>query len=145
MKNMRETVKAAGGLVINKKGEILFIFRKGMWDLPKGKLDSGELLDETAIRETSEETGIPLKKLKMVTYLTNTSHPYYREKVKIKETSWYLLKTKYNKELIPEKSEGIEECRWVSLDDFYKIEKDCISRIKYLISFYSQLLRYKLV
>ena len=115
MKNMRETVKAAGGLVINKKGEILFIFRKGMWDLPKGKLDSGELLDETAIRETSEETGIPLKKLK------------------------------YNKELIPEKSEGIEECRWVSLDDFYKIEKDCISRIKYLISFYSQLLRYNLV
>ena len=61
---MRETVKAAGGLVINKKGQILFIHRKGVWDLPKGKLDSGERLDNTAIRETSEETGIPLKKLK---------------------------------------------------------------------------------
>ena len=63
---MRETVKAAGGLVINKKGQILFIHRKGVWDLPKGKLDSGERLDNTAIRETSEETGIPLKKLKLV-------------------------------------------------------------------------------
>ena len=47
---MRETVKAAGGLVTNKKGQILFIFRKGVWDLPKGKLDSGERLDTTALR-----------------------------------------------------------------------------------------------
>ena len=46
-----------------------------MWDLPKGKLDSGELLDETAIRETSEETGIPLKKLKMVTYPNKYKSP----------------------------------------------------------------------
>ena len=61
---MLEKVKAGGGLVINKEGKLLFIFRKGIWDLPKGKMDFGETLEETAVRETSEETGIPKKKLK---------------------------------------------------------------------------------
>ena len=142
---MRETVKAAGGLVINKKGQILFIHRKGVWDLPKGKLDSGERLDNTAIRETSEETGIPLKKLKLVTYLTNTSHPYYNDKIDIKEISWYLLKTKYDGELIPEESEGISKCEWFDVDYFYLIKEECLPRIQYLVNFYTQLLRFDLI
>ena len=32
----------AGGLVVNKKSEILLIFRKNMWDLPKGKIENNE-------------------------------------------------------------------------------------------------------
>ena len=36
---MLENVKAAGGLVMNKEGKLLFIYRKGIWDLPKGKVD----------------------------------------------------------------------------------------------------------
>ena len=142
---MRETVKASGGLVINKKGEILFIFRKGMWDLPKGKLDSGELLDETALRETSEETGIPLKKLRMVTYLTNTTHPYYGTEIKLKEISWYLLRTKYDGKLKPEKSEGITECKWVHPDEFDRIKNECPMRVKYLINFYLSILHFGLI
>ena len=51
-------VKAAGGLVINKSGEVLLIFRRGKWDLPKGKLDDNESLVECAVREVQEETGL---------------------------------------------------------------------------------------
>ena len=37
-----DTIKAAGGIVRNKNNELLFIFRKGKWDLPKGKVDKNE-------------------------------------------------------------------------------------------------------
>ena len=51
-------IKAAGGLVTNEKGDILFIFRKNKWDLPKGKLEDGEAIETCAVRETEEETGL---------------------------------------------------------------------------------------
>ena len=51
-------VEAAGGLVFNKDGDILMIFRNGKWDLPKGKLEIGESIEECAIREVEEECGI---------------------------------------------------------------------------------------
>ena len=51
-------VQAAGGLVYNEKKEILLIFRRGKWDLPKGKLDKGEKLEDCAVREVEEETGL---------------------------------------------------------------------------------------
>src|SRR6478752_5737606 len=51
-------IEAAGGLVYTPNEEVLLIFRKGKWDLPKGKLDDGEELETCAIREVEEETGI---------------------------------------------------------------------------------------
>ena len=54
----RVIIKAGGGLVKNEKGEVLFMFRKGKWDLPKGKLDPGETMDACAVREVMEETGV---------------------------------------------------------------------------------------
>jgi ADP-ribose pyrophosphatase YjhB (NUDIX family) len=54
---MQKIVMAAGGLVENEHGEILLIYRKKHWDLPKGKLDAGETLEECAVREVEEETG----------------------------------------------------------------------------------------
>ncbi|MCK7539615.1 MAG: NUDIX domain-containing protein [Marinilabiliales bacterium] len=55
-------VIAAGGFVRNEKDEILFIFRRGHWDLPKGKLNHKkgiiEKKKDAAVREVMEETGI---------------------------------------------------------------------------------------
>ena len=51
-------IQAGGGLVENEKGEVLFMFRRGKWDLPKGKLDPGETLEACALREVEEETGV---------------------------------------------------------------------------------------
>src|SRR5436190_23606499 len=48
---MYHPVEAAGGLVYNENGDVLMIFRKGKWDLPKGKLDDGEDIASCAVRE----------------------------------------------------------------------------------------------
>ena len=61
LKKLKEKIpvcKAGGGLVYNKKGEVLFIFRNGKWDLPKGGIEKGEEIEETAMREVEEETGV---------------------------------------------------------------------------------------
>ena len=68
-------IKAGGGLVLNEHNEALLIFRKGKWDLPKGKLDSGESIAECAVREVKEETG--LKDITLKEALTTTYHTYH--------------------------------------------------------------------
>jgi len=142
---MLEKVKAAGGLVINEKGEILVIYRKGIWDLPKGEMDRGESLESTAVRETSEETGVPKNKLNVITFLTTTRHVFYKDVEKMKDCSWFLMQTKYTGGLMPDFNEGIEKCEWLSLDEFKKISKDSPARIRYLIDFYEQLLWYEIL
>tara|TARA_B100001778_G_C18542627_1_gene609068 strand:- start:350 stop:772 length:423 start_codon:yes stop_codon:yes gene_type:complete len=111
---MKSNPLRAGSLVVNNNNEILLIFRKGMWDLPKGKLEIEEPPSQGALRETSEETGLKLKKLKVKSKLTTTSHLLNGEDVK---TKWFLVKYKgFKYKLIPQKKEGIKECKWVSED-----------------------------
>lgn len=111
---MKSNPLRAGSLVVNNNNEILLIFRKGMWDLPKGKLEIEESPSLGALRETAEETGLKLKKLKVKSKLTTTSHLLNGEDVK---TKWFLVKYKgFKYKLIPQKKEGIQECKWVSED-----------------------------
>src|SRR5687768_1665805 len=70
-------IQAAGGAVLNKENELLFIYRRGKWDLPKGKVDEGEELDACAVREVQEETGIQQIELKKL--LCTTYHTYYEK------------------------------------------------------------------
>ena len=108
-------IKAAGGLVLNEKQEILMIFRRGKWDLPKGKLDEGEKIEECAVREVMEETG--LTKIDLGPLLTITHHRYFDKWVNeevIKETYWYRMQADTHQPLIPQTSEDIEVIEWVS-------------------------------
>lgn len=109
------TIQAAGGLVINLLGELLLIYRRGKWDLPKGKLDKGEDLKACALREVQEETGLSdlaLKKPLLVTYHT------YSEKGELilKESHWYLMHHNGQEKLVPQTDEDIEKCEWVAAD-----------------------------
>jgi 8-oxo-dGTP pyrophosphatase MutT (NUDIX family) len=104
-------VIAAGGFVVNDKKEVLFIFRNGKWDLPKGKLDKGEPIPDAALREVKEETGV--KKLKLKSLHQITYHLFKRNDVlKLKETHWYKMKTSYDGKLTPQISEGIKKVEW---------------------------------
>ena len=104
-------VVAAGGVVTNKKGKVLFIYRNDKWDLPKGKLDKGETLEECAIREVMEETGVT--DLTIENYLRTTYHIFKRNgKYKLKEVHWYAMKTAYDGKLKGEKKEGIIQVKW---------------------------------
>ncbi|MBK6826333.1 MAG: NUDIX domain-containing protein [Chitinophagaceae bacterium] len=106
-------VQAAGGLVENENGEILMIFRRGKWDLPKGKLDKGETLEACAVREVEEETG--LQRIQLLTALPVTYHTYHEgSKYILKESYWYHMKVEGPQQLIPQVGEGIDQVKWVS-------------------------------
>ena len=109
----------AGGLVLNYKNEILFIKKKNLWDLPKGKLDIFETLENAAIREVVEETGINERYLKLIKPLVSTNYFSKKNGKKIpKKANWFLMHYHSNDlELFPDSSESIIDAKWVSLSD----------------------------
>jgi len=110
---MYQSIDAAGGVVFNEDNAILMIFRRGKWDLAKGKLDKGETLETCAVREVSEETG--LEHLELEEKLCDTYHIYAQNNEQLmKRTAWYKMKGTVADKLKPQKEENILEARWVS-------------------------------
>jgi ADP-ribose pyrophosphatase YjhB (NUDIX family) len=105
-------IQAAGGLVKNDENKILMIFRRGKWDLPKGKLDKGEKIEDCALREVEEETG--LQKIKLNFPLTVTYHTYHEgTKYILKESHWFMMNVTGEQKLIPQTEEDIFDIRWI--------------------------------
>lgn len=103
---------AAGGIVENENKEILLIFRRGKWDLPKGKLDEGETIEECAVREVEEETG--LRSIQQGELIEVTLHNYIEKGTEIeKETYWYAMKVEGEQKLVAQTEEDIEDIKWV--------------------------------
>jgi 8-oxo-dGTP pyrophosphatase MutT (NUDIX family) len=108
-------ITAAGGFVYDD-GYVLLIFRRGKWDLPKGKLDDGENLEECAMREINEETG--LKKLCMESPLIVTYHTYQEKGRQIlKESNWFRIRGSRKDTISPQYDEDIEQCKWVPFNE----------------------------
>ncbi len=109
-------IEAAGGLVFNKYGQILFIRRNSLWDLPKGKIEKGETPQEAALREVSEECGID--DMAIIKRLPDTYHIFNRGgKENLKKTYWFKILYHGSKEPTPLREEGITETRWVNPED----------------------------
>ena len=105
-------VKAAGGFVVNENKEVLMMFRRGKWDLPKGKMDKKETFEECAIRETQEETG--LKTIKLISPLITTYHTYHAgTRYILKETKWFRMNVNGEQKLTPQAEEQITKLEWV--------------------------------
>ncbi len=115
--SLYKILEAGGGVVANEKGEILTMYRRGSWDLPKGKIDKGETREAAAIREVQEETGLGV--VELGDFLLETNHTYKNRKGKrvIKRTYWYKMTTK-EIDLKPEIEEDIELCEWMSVEAF---------------------------
>lgn len=118
---MKKIIKAGGGLVRNGEGELLLIFRRGKWDLPKGKLDEGEAIEACALREVEEETGV--KHLALGELISVTWHEYFDkwlgEEV-IKETHWFKMDVAGVPDLVPQTEEDITAIEWTKKTDLPK-------------------------
>ena len=112
-----QVVDAAGGIVMNKEGEILVIFRRGSWDIAKGKVDPGETIEDAAIREVMEETGIEGIKRKKLAGITYHTYLNKQKKRMLKRTYWYGMKAA-KQELTPQTEEDIEKAEWVLPNEF---------------------------
>ena len=104
-------IEAAGGLV-EKNGHVLMINRLGKWDLPKGKIDNGERIRDTAVREVMEECSITVS---LGVKICHTWHTYKRNNNNIlKKTSWYLMQCLDDSNMKPQIAENIDEIRWMT-------------------------------
>ncbi|MBX7139896.1 MAG: NUDIX domain-containing protein [Chitinophagales bacterium] len=113
-------LEAAGGVVLSEDQKVLMMFRRGKWDLPKGKIDPGETDREAAEREVKEETGIiEVKVGRRILFHEGhqdcTYHTYWLGGVRtIKKTHWFKMKSSDRHELTPQADEGITEVGWYS-------------------------------
>ena len=129
-----DIVIAGGGIVTNEKDELLLIFRRGKWDLPKGKIELNEEIMAGAMREVEEETGVKI--------LTASEKPvitYHTYKLKgkdcLKETNWFHMKAKDGQQnLTPQLEEDIEKACWVKKSDLEQYKNGCYPLIWDLLS-----------
>ena len=112
-----QTIRAGGGLVRNSKGEFLLIFRRGHWDLPKGKMDKGEDIQSCALREVQEETGV--SGLSIVRKLPKTYHIFTdaNNEIILKKCYWFEMETSDERPPTPQLDEDITEAIWLSREE----------------------------
>ena len=134
LKKVKEKIpvcKAGGGLVYNKAGDVLFIFRNGKWDLPKGGIEKGEEIEDTATREVEEETGV--NNLVIAHKLQKTYHVFKRNgKYKLKITHWFEMRTNFEGTPKPQENEGIEKVAWLNPEQIKEALKNSYENIKLL-------------
>jgi 8-oxo-dGTP pyrophosphatase MutT (NUDIX family) len=131
-------ISAAGGVLISEN-RLLFIFRNGKWDLPKGKLDNNESPEEAALREVDEETGVKAEKI--VRQLPSTYHiyqsPYHEGKPWIfKQTFWFEMACNGMPSGIPQYDEGITLLKWVEKDKLDEVLSNTHENLKQIIDLY---------
>jgi 8-oxo-dGTP pyrophosphatase MutT (NUDIX family) len=111
-----KTIEAAGGLVTNKIGDILMIYKRGKWDLPKGKIEPEESREKAALREISEETN--LHNLEILDPLPTTFHIFSNKPKQrvLKIVHWFKVRSEDKKQPVPCSKEKIEKAEWVSTE-----------------------------
>ncbi len=137
-------IESAGGLVRNKSHHILLMFKRGRWDMPKGRVERGQSKQVAALREVQEETGLSAEKMSIKGKLVSTWHTTRHGGVKyLKKTHWYLMEyAGDDDDTFPQVEEGIIECRWVHLSDMPAYRQLLRTRIDYVVDFWHENLAY---
>ncbi len=127
-----KAVTAAGGVLFRdledySTPQVGVIFRRGVWDLPKGKQEEGESVAECAVREVAEELGLSSHP-EILGQLSDTYHEYERAGIQYGKTTHWFVMTMTNdsteKRFRPQSEEGIDKAEWIDLDE-------AISRVGY--------------
>jgi len=129
-------IEAAGGIV-KRKDKYLVIKRKGLWDIPKGRIDKGETAEQACVREIMEECGI--QKQEIVGELTETWHTMkWNGRPALKHTFWFMLSYDGPKETRPEVKEEITEAKWMKLDKMLGIRKKTFGSINEVLDAFEE-------
>jgi len=130
LKKIYTIIKAAGGIV-TKDNKMLMMFRRGVWDLPKGKLDDNEKSKKAALREVEEETGV---KAELIEKTCTTWHTYTQNnQLILKRTKWYWMRCVDDSKIAPQHDEGIEQLAWMSEPEARKALVNSFSSIRYVV------------
>ncbi len=114
-------IYAAGGVIKNNENQLLIIKRHCKWDLPKGKQEKDENIEECALREVKEECG--LQHIKLQKLLTKTYHTYRRKDKRVfKITYWYSMIHTAKERPVPQIIEDITEVKWIEKTDLQNIK-----------------------
>lgn len=137
-------IESAGGLVCNRNHHILLMFKRGKWDMPKGRVEKDQSREISALREVQEETGLNIEKLKIQGKLVSTWHTTSHNSIDyLKKTHWYLMEYDgKDDDTVPQIEEGIIECRWVHLSDLPEYRELLRARINYVVDFWHKNLAY---
>jgi len=113
-------LRSSGAAIVNSDGRILLLCLEGdeTWSLPKGTVEPGETLEQTAVREVHEETGLRVRLLRP---LRDVSYSFYWPPagVNYHKTVAYFLAEPIGGEVRPES--GFEEARWVSCEEALRL------------------------
>ena len=126
-----QVVEAAGGVAVNPKNEVLWIYRLGKWDLPKGKLEKNEKFKHAAVREVLEECNVTAT-LEAKVCTTYHTYSYKNERI-LKKTKWFVMHSSQIGKLKPQLEENIERVEWIAQDKMNKAVSDTYSSIRFLI------------
>lgn len=110
-------VISAGGIVIHENGLLMLKKKNGDWVLPKGRIEKGETLEETALREVKEETNVDGEIMDYIGITTYRFSNYWTKyRVVEKTVSWYLMRP-LTFSLMPLRKEGFVEARFLNLNE----------------------------
>ncbi|HSN61160.1 MAG TPA: NUDIX domain-containing protein [Ferruginibacter sp.] len=125
-------IEAAGGIVINEKKEILFIYRRGKWDLPKGKMEKKESAEACAQREIEEETGVQGLTLKKKIGETYHTYDEFGKHI-LKVSHWFYYTCNSKQKLQPQIAEDITKTEWIKTKDIKMPMSDTYQNIKDIV------------
>jgi 8-oxo-dGTP pyrophosphatase MutT (NUDIX family) len=112
---------SAGGVVVsaqdNRPSLVIGMRRRGRasqtWTLPKGTPDPGETLEQTAVREVIEETGLEVR---IVEPLGAIEYAFVQDGTRIQKTVHYYIMEPVGGDLSRHDAE-FEQVRWVPFDE----------------------------
>lgn len=134
LKKVFTVIEAGGGRVTDKQGRMLFIFRSGRWDLPKGWLEAGETLAQCAVREVSEECGLSVADIVNEGKLITTYHIYpFKDGFALKVTHWFRMIYVGDGETKPQTEEDISEVRWIAQNEIGEVLKNTYGNIRMVV------------
>ena len=136
LKDKFDVIKAAGGIV-TKGNKLLLIYRKKIWDLPKGKKEQGEKIRHCAKREVEEETGVKVKVKYKITSVWHTyTHHHNKKRYILKKTYWFAMKCLDDTRMKPQKKEGISNVKWMNMNEVRVALKKSYRSIRYVMQEY---------